>query len=221
MQSYYFKEQFHNEEMEDFLNFVYTNILNAVNPRINIYDWMLDRENKNKYFKTLLTMNSYINFRVRRKIEEFDNALNPFCNSEIAINNYGFVVGGFLCNDCNGFSLYDKEKNITMRTIREKDGFVINLQIVTDAPYVINIYHYYDRHGEELAFEHYNELGLSRIEYNLTNNTFGECYGEKHLATTKDKKFVLENLEYYINLANNIFKDHLSKSFNEKVKKKL
>lgn len=39
------------------------------------------------------------------------------------------------------------------------------------------MYHYYCKNtGEELAFELYNKSGLRRIEYNLTDGSFGESH---------------------------------------------
>ena len=45
--------------------------------------------------------------------------------------------------------------------------------IPTEIPYGIEVYHYFDKDGEEIAFEKYDESDLTRIEYNLRDETFG------------------------------------------------
>lgn len=65
---------------------------------------------------------------------------------------------------------------------------------------------------EVIAFENYDEKGLRRLEYNLTDNTYGEHYGEKHKVTVSDKMNVLKLLDEYIGIANGITKKHLESS---------
>lgn len=199
---YYSKTQECSKKIEDVLNLVSSKILHGVNPHISIHDWMLEQENRKGYFKPLL-INSSLDFKIRKKIELFDNIINPFATNELDLDNPGFIVRGYNYQGNNCFSLIDKESNISMTTIRKENGFVTKLHLPSDLPYETNVYHYFDQNGEIIAFETYDQSGLSRIEYNLTDNSFGEHYGIKHSVTKEDKKFILETLDEYIALANN------------------
>ena len=220
-EAYYSKVEVTVKDFEKFLQLVYLKILQGVNPNISVCDWMLNNENSKSYFKTILNAKTYLDFRLRRKMETFDNLVSPFCNDELDLNNSKFIVRGDGNQENNWFSLVDKDSGITMITIREKTGFVIKLCVPADEPYETTVYHYFDKDGEEIAFEKYDESGLSRIEYNLTTSTFGEHYGEKHLATVEDKKFVIQNLDKYILLANDMVKKNVETSFTKQKKTKL
>ena len=91
----------------------------------------------------------------------------------------------------------------------------MKLHVPTESPYEIDVYHYFDKNGEEIAFEKYDESDLTRIEYNLRDETFGEHYGEKHKATTNDKKFVINTLGEYITLARNIVAKNICTKSND------
>lgn len=93
-----------------------------------------------------------------------------------------------------------------MSTIKEKNKkeFTIKLHAPTEEPYGTIVYHYFFRGSEIIAFESFDKLELKRLEYNIMDNSFGEHYGEKHEATEQDKEFVIQSLEKYISLANNI-----------------
>ena len=220
-EAYYSKVEVTVKDFEKFLQLVYLKILQGVNPNISVCDWMLNNENRKAYFETILNAKTYLDFRLRRKMETFDNLVSPFCNDELNLNNSKFIVRGDGNQENNWFSLVDKDSGITMITIREKTGFVIKLCVPADEPYETTVYHYFDKDGEEIAFEKYDESGLSRIEYNLTTSTFGEHYGEKHLATVEDKKFVIQNLDKYILLANDMVKKNVETSFTKQKKTKL
>lgn len=213
-QDYYSKSQEHSENIEPFLHLVYSKILQDVNPNISIYNWMLNDENRKRYFETLLNTSTYLDFKLRKKLESFDNIVNPFCNSDLDLNNSKFVVRGYSSQDYGWFSLADKDSGITLTTIRNALGFVIKLCVPSDMPYEMTVYHYFDKNGEEIAFEKYDESGLSRIEYNLANSSFGEHYGIKHAATVKDKKFVIQNLDKYITLASEVVRKNVGISLN-------
>lgn len=221
-QDYYSKTKKYSENLDQFLKLVYSKILQGVNPNMSIYEWMLDRENRKDYFKPLLAINSPLDFKIRKRIENFDNIVNPFSNNDLDLNNLGFAVRGYkLQNNNSGFSLTDKHSGATMTTLRETDGFVVRLYIPIDLPYEINILHYFHENGEEIAFEKYDESGLSRIEYNFADNSFGEHYGVKHQATIEDKKFIIQTLDQYIALANNVLEKNLNtKSTEKKLSKK-
>ena len=220
-EAYYSKVEVIVKDFEKFLQLVYLKILQGANPNISVCDWMLNNENRKAYFETILNAKTYLDFRLRRKIETFDNLVSPFCNDELDLNNSKFIVRGDGNQENNWFSFVDKDSGITMITIREKTGFVIKLCVPADEPYETTVYHYFDKDGEEIAFEKYDESGLSRIEYNLTTSYFGEHYGEKHLATVEDKKFVIQNLDKYILLANDMVKKNVETSFTKQKKTKL
>lgn len=215
-QNYYSKSQNSPNELENILSMIYTKIIENVNPQMSIYDWMLDRENRKEYFKTLLSSSSYLDFKLRKRIENFDNIVNPFCNKNLDINNNGFIVRGYGYQEDSRFSLIDKESSITMLTIRKSDGFILQLHIPTDLTFEINVYHYFDKDGEKIAFEKYDEIDLSRIEYNLTDKSFGEHYGEKHQATMEDKNFVIKKLDEYNALVKNIISKNVDNKSNGK-----
>lgn len=204
------------KETEFNLQSVYNKILQEVDPKMSIYDWMLDRENRKDYFKTLLNMNTVLDFELRKKIEEFDNIVNPFCNNNLDLNSSKFIVRGYLYQDGSWFSLIDEESGITMYTFKENNGFVIKLCVPSNSPYITTVYHYFKESGEEIAFDKYDQSEESRIEYNLTNFSFGEHYGIKHTATAEDKKFVILNLDKYITLASDIVKKNIRICQNEK-----
>lgn len=220
-QDYYFKSQENSKDIEQFLHLVYSKILQGVNPNISIHDWMLNNENRKRYFETVLNISTCLDFKLRKKIESFDNIVNPFCNYDLDLNNSKFVARGNDSQGNNWFSLADKDSGITLTTIRNALGFVIKLCVPSDAPYEMTVYHYFDKNGEVIAFEKYDESGLSRIEYNLTNSSFGEHYGIKHAATVKDKKFVIENLGKCITLASDVVRKNVGISLtNQKILKR-
>ncbi len=213
--NYYSKKQTNPNELENILDSIYKKILENVSPQLNIYDWMLDRDNRKEYFKRLLSNNTYLDFKLRKQIELFDNMINPFANNIHDINDSKFIVCGYgYLEDESWFTLTDKESGVVFSTIRSKDGFVLNLHIPTDTLYEIDVYHYFDKNGEELAFEKYDESGLTRIEYNLRNETFGEHYGEKHKVTIKDKNFVINALNKYITLARSVVSKNIQGKVN-------
>ncbi len=214
--NYYSKIQSNLDEFENILNSIYKKILENVNPRLNVYDWMLDRDNRKEYFKRLLSNNTYLDFKLRRQIELFDSMINPFVNNCYDINESKFIVHGYgYQDDENWFTLTDRESGIVFSTIRNKDGFVFKLHISTESPYEINVYHYFDKNGEEIAFKKYDESDLTRIEYNLREETFGDHYGEKHKVTTKDKKFVINALNEYITLVSDIVAKNINVKSND------
>ena len=47
------------------------------------------------------------------------------------------------------------------------------------------------------------------MEYNLTDSTFGEHYGEKHIANLADKKYIIQNLDKYIALIDDVIKRNI------------
>ena len=63
----YYKSQKSYEDLDQVLNLIYSKILNEVNPNVNVYDWILERENRNDYFKTLLSSKTYLDFKLRKK----------------------------------------------------------------------------------------------------------------------------------------------------------
>lgn len=205
-QDYYSKTKGNAEYLAHFLKSIYAKILEEVNPKISIYDWMLDRTNRKEYFKRILNMNSITDFKLRKAITDFDNAVNPFVENDVDFNNSEFVVRGYNDENTNSFSLTDKESGTIMSTIKEKDKkeFTIKFHAPTEEPYGPTIYHYYFRGNEIIAFESFDKLELKRLEYNITDNSFGEHYGEKHEATEEDKIFVIERLQEYTSLANDI-----------------
>lgn len=213
--NYYSKTQTNPDELEDILDSIYKKILENVNPQLNIYDWMLDRDNRKEYFKRLLSNNTYLDFKLRKQMELFDSMINPFANNIYDINDSKFIVRGYgYQEDESWFTLTDKESGVVFSTIRSKDGFVLKLHIPTDTSYEIDVYHYFDKNGEELAFEKYDESGLTRIEYNLRNETFGEHYGEKNKVTIKDKNFVINALNEYITLARSVVSKNIQGKVN-------
>lgn len=214
--NYYSKMQTNSDEIENTLDSIYKKILEKVNPQLNIYDWMLDRVNRKEYFKRVLLNNTYLDFKLRKQIELFDSIINPFTNNCYDINDSKFIVRGYgYQEDETWFTLTDKESGIVFSTIRSNDGFILKLHIPTELPYEINIYHYFDKNGEEIAFEKYEESDLTRIEYNLRDETFGELYGVKHKVTIKDKNFVINTLSEYITLARDIVVKNIGTNSND------
>ena len=198
--NYYSKEEQNEYEMEVILNSIYQKILENVNPKLKVYDWMA-KEN--------------IDFKLRKKIEDFDKVVSPFCNKAINVKDNNFIVHGNMYNEENWFSLTDKESKVSLSTIRLKNGFVLKLYIPTDVSYEI-AYHCFDEDGEEVAFEKYIDGELSRKEYNLTHDTFGECYEEKHKATNEDKEYVIKNLEKYTEFAKGVVNKNIDSKQDEK-----
>lgn len=215
--NYYSKMQNNPDELENILDSIYKKILENVNPQLNIYDWMLDRDNRKEYFKRLLSNNTYLDFKLRKQIELFDSMINPFANNFHDINDSKFIVRGYgYEEDESWFTLTDKESGVVFSTIRSKKGFVLKLHIPTDISYELNVYHYFDKNGEKIAFEKYDETVLTRIEYNLTDKSFGEHYGAKHLATTEDKKFVIKSLDEYTEFAKGVVNKNIGSKQDEK-----
>lgn len=66
--NYYSKTQTNPDELENILDLIYKKILENVNPQLNIYDWMLDRDNRKEYFKRVLSNNTYLDFKLRKQI---------------------------------------------------------------------------------------------------------------------------------------------------------
>ena len=205
----YYKSQKLYLDLDQTLNLIYSKILHEVQPNISVYDWMLERENRKDYFKTIFSSKTYLDVKLRKKIESFDNVVNPFANNNLDVDYSIFITRGYgYCHD-NWFSLVDKESGIILSTIRKLDGFVIKLHIPTEKPFEINVYHYFDKNGEVIAFEKHNESDLTRVEYNLTDSTFGEHYGEKHIANLADKKYIIQNLDKYIALIDDVIKRNI------------
>ena len=201
----YYTCQKSGEDLDQVLNLTYSKILHEVYPRITICDWMLERKNRKDYFDTRLNSRTYLDFKLRKQIERFDHAVNPF-TANLDVSDSKFTVRGYGYGSDNWFSLIDKESNITLSTTRKVDGFVMKLHIPTKVPFEMNVYHYFDKNGEVIAFERYDELDLTRIGYNLTKSTFGEHYGEKHIATLADSELPL--LGYVFNDDSFTFNDY-------------
>lgn len=200
--NYYTKTQSNPDEFGSILDSVYKKILESINTQFNVYDWMLDRKNRKDYFKTILSSNNtYLDFKLRKKIESFDNIVSPFYSDLLSIENNSFKVSG--CGDNeeeSWFTLTDRESGNVLSTIRKKDGFVLKLHISFDSV----AYHRFSQNGEVIGFAKYDGDEVNRIEYNLTDNSFGEHYGEKRPATIQDKKTIIIYLEEYITLAKRI-----------------
>lgn len=212
--TYYSKDNYYVGELKENLNTIYTRILKEINPRISVIDWMLDSNSRKKYFNSLLSMNSNLDFILRKKIMEFDNSINPFVNGQLEVDSYSFSVNGYKTDDSNSFTLYDDDENIFMTNIKEKDSFVVELKLVNEETGEIIIYHYYDNDGETIAIEEYkyDNSELNRLEYNLSNQSFGECYDEKHKDTNKDKKMIIECLDKYTKIARNAVENSVNKN---------
>lgn len=208
-QNYYSTSKESPNDLDNIMKTVYTKILAATNPRLSIYDWMLDRENRKEYFKTLLNVNTGLDFKLRKKIDDFDNTINPFVKNDIDLNNQNFIVDGYNGKYENYFALIDQESDVMLSTYREKEGFTIELRVPLEKPYGSYVYHYFHKGVEVLAFETYDENGVSRLEYNLTNNTIGPQYGDKHQPSVKEKKLLIYNLGQYIDLASKVVERNL------------
>ena len=218
-QNYYSKSNNTSKSFEHLLSMVYSKILQDSDPNISICDWMLNNENRNSYFETILNMDTYLDFKLRKKIESFDNIVNPFCDNDLVLSDFKFIVRGNVYQDNSWFSLIDKYSGITMTTMRETGGFGVKLSVPADnIPYESSVYHYFNKNGEEIAFIKYDEFGLSKIEYNLSDSSFGKQDGIKHIATAKDKKFVIQSLDNYIALAKDVVKKNVD--FNPKILKR-
>lgn len=202
--NYYSMQQNVDEEIDRTLNSLYKNLLRRVDTKTSVYDWMFQQENGLIFFKTVLSTDSYLDFRLRKKIETFDNVVNPFCNKTLNIddNNFAVFVDNYQRSD--SFGLIDKDTGISLITRRKKNSFSLQLHIPTKSPFQIDVYHYFDSDGELIIFDDYSENGLSRMEYNLTNETFDEHYGEKKQVTRANKEFVIRTLDEYIDIVKNI-----------------
>lgn len=142
--------------------------------------------------------------------------LNPFANENCAVSDSKFVVcGNGYDVDENWFTLIDKESGVSFSTTRDKDVFFLNLHIPIKSKCEINVYHYFDKRGEEIVFEKYDKSGLVRFNYNLKEETFEKLYGEKHIATTKDKKFVIDSLNECIAFARDFVSKNIDTKSNE------
>jgi len=193
------------ENMDVFLDNVYKNILLNVNPTISISEWMFGRKNSKTYHDSIKNKSS-INLKLRRKINEFDNCVNPFCNGTVQVDNYGLEINGGVDKNYNWFSIYDEKSNIVLTTIRKEEGFVVKFYMGLISPYEFDIYHYYDREGEKIAIENYDENGLKRIEYNLTTDSIVENNKES-LASYSKKELMIKILNTHIE----IIKRHIYK----------
>lgn len=91
---YYSKTHEYTDKMGQLLDRIYTKILEGVSPRKSVYDWMLEDEHRKDYFRTVLSTNTYLDYRIRKKIESFDKAVNPYCCNDIEINNFGLMISG-------------------------------------------------------------------------------------------------------------------------------
>ena len=211
------------EELDEILNSIYLNILKSVDTQTSIYNWMLEQNNRKEYFKTILSTETYLDFKLRKKIEQFDKVMNPFCDLNLNTYSNNFIVYGCEGKENNWFSLTDKDSKIAMLTIKKDGGFVLKLHIPYEEPYEFNIYHYFENNKEEIAFEEYNESDLTRLEYNITDKSFGKMYGEKHRATINDKNFIIDKLNEYIALVEEIIKKNITtiSEENQALEKKL
>lgn len=198
-QKYYFNEESKIDNINTFLNLVYKNILLKINPTMSISEWMFGRKNSKTYHNTLLRNRTSINLKLRKKINEFDNCVNPFCNGKIEIDNYGLVIHGDNEKDYNWFSISDEKSNIVLTTIRKEEGFVVKFYMGLIKPYEFDIYHYYDKEGEKIAFECYDEDCFNRTEYNLTTDIF-EVNNKSYLATNDNKETIINILNKYIDI---------------------
>lgn len=203
------------EQLEERLQMIYRKILSDIDTDVSVNEWMLDRETRKKYFNTMFEHNTLLDLKLRKKLIEFDNITNPYSNEEVNISNNKFVVNGNKCNGETNCSLTDKETGIILYTGKNIDGFVTKLFIPSEDS-EMTIYHYYDIRGEKIAFEKYDySKNVSRIEYDITHDTFGELYVENHPVTVEDKKLVIKKLDEYIKIAEEIVKKNtMSKSIN-------
>lgn len=208
-QNYYSASKESSNDLDNIMKTVYTKILAATDPRLSIYDWMLDRENRKEYFKSLLNVNTGLDFKLRKKIDDFDNTINPFVKGNIDLDKQNFIVDGYNGKDENYFALIDQESEVMLSTYREKEGFTIELRVPLEKPYGNYVYHYFNKGVEVLAFETYDENGISRLEYNLTCNTMSPQLGYTHQPSVKEKKLLIYNLEQYIALASKVVERNL------------
>ena len=204
-----------SEELEEALQLIYKKILKSVDADVSVYDWMLDRENRKEYFKTLFEHNTLLDLRLRKKIVEFDNVVNPFYNNQLDMDDNSFIVNGIKCtNGESRYSLTDKESGISLYTNKSENGFVVKLFVPSESNEIC-IYHYYDGREEKVAFEKYDySNGITRLEYNMTNDTFGKAHEDKNYVKVEDKKFVIKSLEEYITITKGI----VSKNIGSEVK---
>lgn len=92
--------------------------------------------------------------------------INLFASNSYNISDSKFIVHGY------GYQMYeswltltDKESGFVFSTIGNKESFVLKLHIPTELPYEINVYHSFDKNGEEIAIEKYYNSGL--VELNI------------------------------------------------------
>lgn len=103
--------------------------------------------------------------------------------------------------------------------LKEEDGsYIINgCRFYHDEyKYFARVYGDISREFVTNLFEKYDySKNVSRIEYDITHDTFGELYVENHPVTVEDKKLVIKKLEEYIKIAEEIVKKNtMSKSNN-------
>ena len=137
---------------------------------------------------------SYFDYKVRKKIIEFDEGINPYNNLDKEEYDNSFSVRGF--NE-NHFSLIDKEDNIEFRTIRYNGGFKNMIIIRDEDPYRTICIHSYDEKGEKVIFDQYTEYGMIKCEYNITNNTFVNHLGKMNEARDEDKEYIMNILDSF------------------------
>ena len=187
------------EEVEDLLIKVNQYLLKNYDLNLSVYEHMLNQDNRFNYFNSVLNNKTIIDYKLRKKIEEYDDTIMPFLNNKMNVEDSEFIVNIFTNEDYKDLYLKDNYSDEKLKINLDKNEFYLVYEKEVEEPYICNnVYHYFYDNKEIIAFEEFRDDDHLRLEYNLTDKTFGKQYEEKHPAKVVDKEYVINKLNEVI-----------------------
>lgn len=212
-------------DLSDAIKTITSNLLNKINADTTTYEWMRD----NKEFISDYLEKTYL----RDVLNRFDNSVNPFMNDEldlkpissylnnvkIDINSYDRVQNRYRKNCCS-MIITDKNTCNKANYYRSPDGFAYQLECIIDNKSIC-ISHYYDslgntsNKGECIYITIYDYI-KEEMEYNkmfnITKKLVGDYYYEKTCMTDSDYDELINILNKYILVLEDITINNMQKS---------
>lgn len=236
LKNYYLRKQGLKEpetyNFEKIISFINENIIEKVDPYINIYDWMLDAPNekiRNLFLDSLINNNNIkYGSLMRQTLDNFDTSVNPYIDKELEldeIKNYSKKVNisAMVYNQKDKRSNTCRKKccdmtiqsefNHETRFLREPNGFSYQLNYELEKEKYLTVIHYFEEKGEYVYIAHFGNKEENKVDLrcNLTEGYREVTQDEKIELTEKDLFYIYYELLNATNYARTITIDNMEK----------
>lgn len=219
--------------IEDETMLINSHIIEKINPRISVFECMMQSINVMEFFRGWnRTINSPTFRELRRAIEEFDRSINPFSEKDLSIGeimadlkNLKFSFNPFNYEDeyrdaYQYYKVYISEKINELSFGLTPTSFCYTFKSELSENNYLYVRHYYrgfgdeEDNGEILEIAHFgtNCPFEKSIRYNITKGTIGDEKKSKKAATELEIGSLYSDLVNATKIAQGVTINNLSKN---------